>query len=409
MRLASFVLFLACALSPVPGVAQPLPWSGFDTESIFSKCNGGGHWEAVSGTEADSEKVSLRYFDDNGALKFEYKITKSDAQAAIKYLDYHLQFAGGKGKPPRNACVQAARDQLLLVEIATQFSTRDHAVARVTQPPAEPAKVVVPEEIAEQLRGRGHALLIGVSNYTSGWDNLPSVKDDVLHLEEALSPYFQTVVSLLDPTVDQLRDRIRDFLLGRWNTFDARLFIYYSGHGFTDLNRYSRQTNGYITGSNTPVYHESDLMAGLRAVSFSEVHGWSLESHARHVLMVFDSCFSGSLFQTKSAERDPQPKTREDVLRMLQFPVRYYITAGRRSQMVAANSTFANVFLRGIRGEADLLHDGIISADELGLYLSREVPRVSQGSQTPQFNSIDPYGEEGKFFFLPEPRKAAAN
>ena len=40
-----------------------------------------------------------------------------------------------------------------------------------------------------------------------------------------------------DPTVSQLRDRMREFLLGKWNLPDERLFIYYAGHGFTDFNR----------------------------------------------------------------------------------------------------------------------------------------------------------------------------
>ncbi len=55
---------------------------------------------------------------------------------------------------------------------------------------------------------------------------------------------------------------------------------------------------------------------------------------------------------------------------------------------MAADSTFAKLLLRGLSGGADFFHEGIISADELGIYLSREVPRYSQRSQTPQFNSL---------------------
>ena len=42
----------------------------------------------------------------------------------------------------------------------------------------------------------GHALLIGVSNYTSGWDQLPSVKDNLEDVKEGILPHFQTVETL---------------------------------------------------------------------------------------------------------------------------------------------------------------------------------------------------------------------
>jgi Caspase domain len=266
-----------------------------------------------------------------------------------------------------------------------------------------PATAQIPEDIQQLLQHRGHALLIGVSNYTNGWDKLLSVEDDLQNIKEGLKPYFETVDIVQSPTVAELRTKMRGFLLVQWNKPQERLFIYYSGHGFTDFNQYSRQKDGYITGSDTPPYHESDGMAVANAVPFTEINAWSLLSHARHVLMVFDSCFSGSLFQTKATITEPSWNAREDVRRMLGLPIRYYITAGRQNQQVAANSTFSRLLLRGLRGDADLLHEGIISADELGIYLSREVPRLSQGSQTPQFNSIDSYENEEQFFFLTPP------
>jgi hypothetical protein len=76
---------------------------------------------------------------------------------------------------------------------------------------------------------------------------------------------------------------------------------------------------------------------------------------------------------------------------------------GLKTGQYPADSTFAILLLRGLRGEADFFHEGIISADELGIYLSREVPRFSQRSQTPQFNSIgNARLSEGQFFFLAE-------
>jgi WD40 repeat protein len=265
-----------------------------------------------------------------------------------------------------------------------------------------PAAAQIPEDIQQALQHRGHALLIGVSDYKTGWPQLPNVKNDLQDLQAGLKPYFETVDVLLDPTVAKLRDQVSEFLLGQWNKPDERLFIYYSGHGFTDFNESSRDYDGYITGSDTPG------VAIAKAVSFFEVDSWSRQTRARHVLMVFDSCFSGSLFQTMGPTPEPPKNDFDSVRILLRKPMRYYITAGRQNEEVAADSTFATLLLRGLSGEADFFHDGIISADELGSYLYHQVPNYSPRPQTPQFKSIGSAKlSEGQFYFLTGPAHPA--
>jgi tetratricopeptide (TPR) repeat protein len=259
----------------------------------------------------------------------------------------------------------------------------------------------IPEDIQQVLQHRGHALLIGQSHYTRGWDELASVRHDLQTLKAGLTPYFETVEIVQDPTVSQLRDRMREFLLGKWNMPDERLFIYYAGHGFTDFNQASRENNGYITGSDTPRYDLNPGKAIENAVPFTDIDAWNRQTRARHVLMVFDSCFSGSLFQTMGPEEELSRKDFDGVRRMLGQPVRYYITSGRKEEVVTADSTFATLLLRGLRGGADFFRQGLVSADQLGIYLSREVPKHSQRSQTPQFSHIGRATlSEGQFFFL---------
>jgi len=269
---------------------------------------------------------------------------------------------------------------------------------------------------------RGHALLIGVSGYTSGWDQLSSVKNDLHDLEEGLAPYFETVETVQSPTAAKIRAKMGEFLMRQWNRPDERLFIYYSGHGFTVFNQLSRRNDGYITGSDTPLYKD-DGRAVANAVAFNEIDSWSRQTKARHVLMVFDSCFSGSLFQTIMREpnqneldslgslfqttammTEPSQNGRDVVRRLMGKPMRYYITACRQNEEVSADGTFAKLLLRGLSGDADRYHEGIISAEELGNYLYHEVPKYSQRPQTPQFNSIaNARLSEGQFFFLTGP------
>jgi tetratricopeptide (TPR) repeat protein len=259
----------------------------------------------------------------------------------------------------------------------------------------------IPEDIQKVLQHQGHALLVGQSHYTRDWGELASVRDDLQTLKAGLAPYFETVETVQDPTVSQLRDRMRGFLLGEWNMPDERLFIYYAGHGFTDFNQASRENNGYITGSDTPRYDLNPGKAIENAVPFAEIDSWNRQTRARHVLMVFDSCFSGTLFQTMGSEEEPRRKDLDGIRRMLGQPVRYYITSGRKEEVVTADSTFATLLLRGLRGDADFFRQGLVSADELGIYLSREVPKHSQRLQTPQFSHIgNAKLSEGQFFFL---------
>jgi hypothetical protein len=83
---------------------------------------------------------------------------------------------------------------------------------------------LVPEDIEQLLHHRRHALLIGVPNYTTGWDKLPSVKNDLHGLAAGLAPHFETVDTVQNPTVAEIRTKMRDFLLGHWIRPDERLF-----------------------------------------------------------------------------------------------------------------------------------------------------------------------------------------
>jgi hypothetical protein len=70
----------------------------------------------------------------------------------------------------------------------------------------------------------------------------------------------------------------------------------------------SRENNGYITGSDTPRYDLNPGKAIENAVPFTEIDSWNRQTRARHILMVFDSCFSGTLFQTMGSEEELRRK-----------------------------------------------------------------------------------------------------
>ena len=55
----------------------------------------------------------------------------------------------------------------------------------------------VPDDIRANLKGRGHALLIGVSRYgKDAWPELHSVSADIEDLAKGLAPHFATIDTL---------------------------------------------------------------------------------------------------------------------------------------------------------------------------------------------------------------------
>jgi len=115
---------------------------------------------------------------------------------------------------------------------------------------------------------------------------------------------------------------------------------------------------------------------------------------ANHALFLFDSCFSGTVFKAKAL-----PETPPHISAMTARPVRQFIAAGDAGEEVPAKSVFAQCFVRGLEGEADLSEDGYVTGSELGLYLREKVMYYKTG-QTPQYGKIrDPDLDEGDFVF----------
>ncbi|GFK92252.1 hypothetical protein NNJEOMEG_00074 [Fundidesulfovibrio magnetotacticus] len=238
-----------------------------------------------------------------------------------------------------------------------------------------------------------HALLIGQAAYKGGWARLDSVAAELEQVGEALKRQDFQVETLKDADAATLRAKIKDFIDRNGYTKDNRLLLYYSGHG------YSRNNNqmGYIVPVDAPLPEKDERGFLSKAVSMNQVQTWCREMEARHVLFVFDSCFSGTIFKSRASGL-----MRDVISQKVSRPVRQFITAGSASETVPGKSVFTPFFVRGIDGAADLDKDGYVTAAELGIYLQKEVPEAFRG-QTPQYGKLqDPDFDEGEFVFAPE-------
>jgi formylglycine-generating enzyme required for sulfatase activity len=83
------------------------------------------------------------------------------------------------------------------------------------------------------------------------------------------------------------------------------------------------------------------------------------------------------------------------------LPTRQFITAGHAHTPIVDPTVFKKFLLLGLAGEADLIHDGVVSGSELGIYLSDRVSKVTGEQLRPQFGTMTVKGDiRGDFVFL---------
>jgi formylglycine-generating enzyme required for sulfatase activity len=236
-----------------------------------------------------------------------------------------------------------------------------------------------------------YALVIGVSEYEE-WPDLPNAVKDAREVASELEALGFTVSLLLDPTSHQLIDALKKmtFQLGRER--NLALLLYFAGHGET-LELADGTELGYIVPKDCPLKKADTVGFDDKAISMKELESLTLKAHSMHVLMVFDSCFSGSLFNlVRAAPVDITEKSAR--------PVRQFITAGGPGEQVPDRSIFKIVFLDGIKGFADLNGDGYVTGSELGMHLQDKVVNYTRGGQHPQYGKINnPKLDKGDFIF----------
>ena len=255
-----------------------------------------------------------------------------------------------------------------------------------------PVNIQIPNEGEVQLYQGSYALVIGVSDYQdNAWVDLDSVGADVKAVKETLEEQGFVVETLMNPTKNRLLNGIMDFIDTHGYEQENRLLFYYAGHGHTQ-ERNGRKF-GYLVPTDAPNPFENEKVFYRKSLKMEQIHSWAKQIESKHALFVFDSCFSGSVLQSRAIT------VPEDISYLTTKPVRQFISAGSANQTVPAESVFRPLFIRGINGKADLDKDGYVTGVELGMYLQKQVPRYQTG-QTPQYGKIlDPYLDEGNFVF----------
>ena len=125
-------------------------------------------------------------------------------------------------------------------------------------------------------------------------------------------------------------------------------------------------------------------------------------SRSKHLLYLIDACYGG--IATVGIRGLDAITTPNYIKKITKNKSRQIITAGGRDEQVIEKSEWGHsAFTKNInsglkQANADINFDGVITANELGLYLSEKVTIDSDNKQTPQFGRMT--SGEGEFIFI---------
>jgi len=238
-----------------------------------------------------------------------------------------------------------------------------------------------------------YALVIGVSDYMTGWPKLPNAVRDAEAVGDLLSSLGFEVTRLMNPSESQMTQGLKDFIFGPGQDQNNCVVIFFAGHGHTEKMSYGADM-GYIVPKDSPLPEKDKTGFMQKAVDMQTIDVYARRIQAKHALFLFDCCFSGAIFDMVRAV--PAAISNKTV-----NPVRQFITAGGADEPVPDRSIFKEQLIEGLKGEADLNGDGYITGTELGEFLQEKVVNYSKDSQHPQYGKIrDPKLDKGDFVFV---------
>lgn len=238
-----------------------------------------------------------------------------------------------------------------------------------------------------------YALVVGVGDYRAGWPDLPNAVQDAKKVTAILEEHGFEVMLVENPTKQELQKAIENFMFQNGLFPDNRLVFYFAGHGHTMKMAYGGKL-GYIVPSDAPLPYQDKSRFMRYAISMQDFENQSRQIQSKHVLYIFDSCFSGSIFALSRS-------IPEDITEKLNNPVRQFITAGNENEEVPDKSVFTQQLVEALKGDGDLTKDGYVTGSELGLFLQDRVEKYSKSTQHPQYGKIrDPNLDKGDFVFV---------
>lgn len=255
-----------------------------------------------------------------------------------------------------------------------------------------PGRAADPDDPSPGFRIHLWGLVVGVSRYADPGLSLRFADKDAVAIKRVLEAQagklYQEVHirSLVNEEVT--RDAIIEGIsshLGRAAPNDV-VFIFVAGHGIQH-----RQTGSYYFVPHDATL-ETLLSRGLRTTDFKESIN-ILSRNVERIVIMMDTCHSGAM-DAKSRALPPGSNLAE----IMKFSKGLFILSGSRDGELSyederyrisdgdtGHGAFTLALLEGMTGAANHDRDDHISLNELFHYVSRRVPRLTDGRQHPYF------------------------
>ena len=255
----------------------------------------------------------------------------------------------------------------------------------VTVKPKRDLSVEAKKASDTAFTGKYYALIIGNNDYKY-IPKLETARKDAVEVEKLLKERygFETKL-LLDAKRKDILSTINEF---RKNlSIDDSFLIYYAGHG--ELDKIADKTYWLPVDAQrddpTDWIMADDLTTNIKRIG------------ARHVLIVADSCYSGTLSRSFNADLLSKGGREEFLKKMRAKPSRTLMASGGNEPVSdsggSGHSVFADTFLKALR-EVDKT---TFTAEELFHSFIKE--RVAgKSEQTPEYNTIKNSGHDGGDF-----------
>ena len=233
--------------------------------------------------------------------------------------------------------------------------------------------------------GRYHAIVIGNNNY-SALPKLKTAVNDARGVAQLLHGQYGFDVELL---IDASRADIIGALAkarGKLGPSD-NLLVYFAGHGVLD----SYAEEGYWL----PV--DADKSNPANWISNGDITNMVKALRARHVLVVADSCYSGTLVRAAPVKIKTAEERTAWIRRLAQKRSRTALVSGGLEPVIDAgggqHSVFAKAFMAALNNNPDVL-------EGQSLFAAIRRPVALESDQTPEYSDIRRAGHDGGDFLF---------
>lgn len=248
----------------------------------------------------------------------------------------------------------------------------------------------------QKPQGKVWLAVVGVSDYREeSITDLDYATDDAVAVHSyyrGLGVPAEQVIELLDEnaTLANIKRRLGTELVKHASNPDDTVLIYFAGHGVKEADGSSADADGYSKYLLPYDANPADLFGS--ALSMEELSRILQRLRSERVALIVDSCFSGA-----AGGRTPfEPNRARGVRISEEFLSRIANTGKGRVILTASSSNevaqessamrhgiFTYFLLEGLRGAADIDHDGRVDVDELYKFVSQKVTAATDGRQNP--------------------------